>query len=148
MKIRNFVAAIGIPALLAISNAAAAQQATCGTALYQLQAYAAQVNQVAQFEYYQGIPYRCGYNAYCGNAQLYQLQQWYGFQASQVNGWYQQLVSQCASQAPVGQRRRKPGSDDLEQGIDEQSLEELEVDDEDKTVVLRIPDNPKGFRPQ
>ncbi|WAC24918.1 hypothetical protein [Blastomonas sp. SL216] len=132
----------------AINAPASAQSTTCGSALYQLQAYAGQVNQVANAELYQGIPMRCGYNAYCGNSQLLQLNQWYANQSYLINGWYQQLVSMCASTDDRNRKRRNPADSDIENGIDEESIEELEVDDEDRTVVLRIPSTPRGFSPR
>lgn len=148
MKSRLIGAVLAFTSMTFLTSPAAAQSSTCGSALYQLQSYAAQVNQAANFEFHHGIPMRCGGNPYCGNTQLYQLNQWYSFQSNQINGWYQQLVAECATQAPPRQRNRRPGSRDIETGIDEESIEDLEVDDEDKTVVLRIPDNPRGFRPQ
>lgn len=118
-------------------------QTTCGDGVSQLQAYISQVNQIAYYEYSQGIGMRCMGNMQCGYYLLAQLNQWYNYQASLANTWYMQLARQCSSQSPT---RLNRGS--VDSGIDEEAVEEMEVDDEDKTVVLRIPDNPRGFRPR
>lgn len=131
-------------ALTAGSLATAANaQSTCGDALFKLQNYVQQVNYAANYEYNQGIAMRCGGNWQCGNILLGQLQQWYMFQANSVNNWYMQLARQCSSERPSPIDRG-----DVDEGISEKDIEQLEVDDEDKTVALRIPDNPRGFRPR
>ena len=129
--------ALGVPTT---ANA----QSTCGDALAQLQSYAGQVNQITYYEYNQGIAMRCYGNPMCANYMLLQLQQWYAYQANSVNNWYMQLARQCAE--PSARQPLPRG--DVEEGIDEDAIEELEVDDEDRTVVLRIPDNPRGFQPR
>ena len=127
-----------------LSSAGAAQaQTTCGDGTAQLQAYIVQVNQIANYEYYQGVGQRCVANYQCSSYLLMQLQQWYAYQTNLVNGWYMQLARQCTTQRPAPIR-----TGDVEDPIDETAVEELEVDDEDKTVVLRIPDNPRGFQPR
>lgn len=116
----------------------------CGMALQQLQGYAQRVNMVVNTEYYQGIPMRCGMNPYCQQALLAQLNQWYMQQAGMVNTWYQQIAMACSSGSP-GQL---PGSQTSEigGGINTDVIEELSVDDEDRTVKITIPKNPKGFK--
>jgi hypothetical protein len=69
-------------------------------------------------------------------------------QSSLVNAWYGQLVQACSSD-PGGGRARIPGRPPAGDGpgqIDEDTIEDIEVDREDKTVRIRIPSNPKGFR--
>ena len=131
--------------LCMLSAAETAQaQTTCGDGVNQLQAYIVQVNYTANTEYNQGIAMRCMGNYQCASYLLAQLQQWYAYQTNLVNGWYMQLARQCTSQ----QQPRPINTGNVEDPIDEGAVEELDVDDEDKTVVLRIPDNPRGFRPR
>lgn len=127
--------------------AANAQTSTCGSAVSQLQNYVAQVNAFASSEYNQGIPMRCGGNPNCMQWWLGQLNGWYMQQTNLVNGWYGQLTQQCTHQsgAPGRIRNRRPSNDDPGE-IDESSIEDIRVDDEDKTVRIRIPSSPKGFR--
>lgn len=133
-----FVFSMGAPSM------AYAQQ-TCGAAQMQLQQYVVQVNQIANYEYYQGIGLRCSGNAFCANTLLQQLNAWYLQQSYAVNNWYMMLVRQCSSESS---RRPPPiSSGDISDGISEEAVETLEVDDEDRTVAIRIPDNPAGFRP-
>lgn len=139
MSAKHFI--LGLCLLAGAESARA--QTTCGDGVNQLQAYIVQVNQVANYEYNQGIAMRCMGNYQCGSYLLMQLQQWYAYQTNLVNGWYMQLATQCTSQRPS-----PIDTGGVEDPIDEGKVEELEVDDEDKTVVLRIPDNPRGFRPR
>ena len=130
------------------SESSAQSQMTCGNAQYQLQQYAAQVNQVANLEYYQGIGQRCYGNQYCMNTLLGQLNAWYQQQASLVNQWYYKISVDCSGQRPdrdsLPGRGAKAGSAE----IDEDAIDELEVDREDDTVAIVIPDNPRGFKPR
>lgn len=123
-------------------------QNTCGSATMQLQGYIAQVNQLAQNEYSSGIPSRCGYNQQCSYWWLGQLNQWYAMQSNQVNAWYMQIARTCSSSQSTQRIDRGQVDNGGITEIDEDAVEELDVDDEDKTVVLRIPDSPAGFRPR
>ena len=118
-------------------------QTTCGEAQQQLQNYIAQVNEKANVEYFQAIPARCGTNFQCGNWWIGQLNAWYANEGARVNYWYTQLSVLCTTN-PIRPRPIPRGNP--AEGIDDDAVEDLEVDDEDKTVVLRIPDNPRGFR--
>ncbi|HEX6996441.1 MAG TPA: hypothetical protein VF339_20085 [Gammaproteobacteria bacterium] len=124
----------------------ASAQSTCGQAVWQLQQYAINVNGIASAEYYQGIPARCAGNPICMQAWLGQLNAWYVQQTALVNNWYAQLVLQCTQQGP-GNRRlgRRPGGDRPGE-IDITPIEDLEIDDEDRAVRIRIPSTPNGFR--
>lgn len=137
---------IGTTFLAASVNAQ--QPVSCGIAQQQLQGYVSQVNQVANWEYMQGIPMRCGYNGQCAQWWLSQLNMWYAQQAQLVNGWYQQIAMQCAGQSSPGQIAQN--DEDLGGGepIDEGAIEDMDIDDEDKTVRIKIPSNPKGFKPR
>lgn len=130
-------------AVLMNSAGSANAQATCGWAVAQLQNYVYKVNQVANYEFNQGIAIRCNWNQQCGYFLLGQLNQWYLYQAGLVNNWYNQLARQCSSERAPPLDRGSP-----QEGINENQIEELEVDDEDRTVALRIPDNPRGFNPR
>jgi len=77
---------------------------------------------------------------------LAQLNGWYMQQTGLVNGWYNQISQQCTQDRSPGRvRGRRPSTDDPGE-IDETSIEDIKVDDEDKTVRIRIPSNPKGFK--
>jgi len=146
MKYLRYTLAAGL--LLAASPflAHAQQEIACASAVSQLQAYVQQVNAIAQTEYYQGIPARCGYNAYCAQVLLQQLSAWYAQQSMQVNQWYSAIARQCSSSsAPVPPRSsvRKRQSDP---GEEIENVEDLKVDDEDKTVKIKIPSKPSGYR--
>jgi hypothetical protein len=108
-----------------------------------------QVNVFANSEFYQGIPYRCGANPACMQWWLGQLNAWYAQQARLVNGWYGQLNRECTALESRNSRKqvrvRRPTSDDPGE-LDDEPIEDLEVDDEDRTVRIRIPDTPRGFR--
>ncbi|MBX3332170.1 MAG: hypothetical protein KF722_17330 [Nitrospira sp.] len=113
--------------------------------MQQLQAYAQQVNYVANLEYYQGIPMKCGMNTMCQYQLLSQLNQWYMQQASMVNNWYQQITMTCASGSAGDMGNEEAGTDHPGK-INESSIEDLTIDDEDKTVKIKIPKTPKGFK--
>lgn len=132
----------------AATSVEAQQPVSCGMAQQQLQGYVSQVNQVANWEYVQGIPMRCGYNGQCTQWWLYQLNMWYAQQSQLVNGWYQQIATQCAGQSNPGEIAQT--DDDLDGGepINESAIEDMDIDDEDKSVRIRIPSNPKGFKPR
>jgi hypothetical protein len=117
---------------------------TCGMALQQLQMYVARVNQIAQFEYQQGIPMRCQGNPMCGQAMFQQLNYWYTQQAGMVNSYYMQISTQCSSSGPTSLPQRAD-STGLPR-VSERDVKTLDVDDEDKTVKIRIPSTPQGFR--
>lgn len=123
-----------------------AQSNTCGMAVSQLQHYVSQVNAVANSEYYQGIPMRCGVNPNCMAWWLQQLNAWYMQQSAMVNNWYAQLSHLCTSNRPSGGVRVNRTTRDTPGGLDKDAVDELEVDDEDKSVAIKIPSNPRGFR--
>ena len=120
--------------------APAAAQNTCGMALQQLQMYVAQVNQIANFEYQQGIGMRCGGNPMCVQGMLQQLNFWYGQQRNMVNGYYMQIAQQCSSSGPV-QMPQQSGD-----RMNERDVKTLDIDDHDKTARIRIPSTPQGFQ--
>ena len=74
---------------------------------------------------------------------LHQLNVWYSQQSALVNNWYSRISLNCSSQAPGRDLR---GSDIGD--LDPDEIEDLEVDDEDRTVRIRIPNNPRGFEPR
>lgn len=144
----QFILFISVSTTLALAPLNAHAQNTCGAAQFQLQQYVAQVNQVANFEYYQGIPQRCHGNQMCMANLLQQLNYWYQGQASQVNQWYSRIAMECTSETPSASdmpgRRARAGETD----ISEEAIDELEVANEDDTVAIVIPDTPSGFRPR
>lgn len=141
LKLRCTIAA----ALVLASSTSSAQSLTCGVAVQQLQHFVAQVNAFANSEYYQGIPLRCGPNPQCVQWWLGQLNSWYAQQTNLVNGWYQQIGRECSS-GPQPAPIEADEADDSGPGeLDDEAIEDLEVDDEDKTVRIRIPSTPRGF---
>lgn len=144
---RSRIAGASLAVTFLLAGGAAAQ-VPCGTAVSQLQYYVSQVNQVAVFEYYQGIPARCFGNAYCAQAQLFQLDAWYRQQSLLVNDWYGRITAACTA-GGVAQRlptRRDESSN--RRRMDETAIEDLEVDDEDRTVRIRIPETADGYEPR
>ena len=143
----RLVIGLGVLLLLAfLPKPVQAQSLTCSNAIAQLQSYAAQVNQVANFEFYQGIQMRCGWNQMCRQMAAQQVNMWYMQEATRVNGWHSQIVQACAA---AGGRERRPGRPPAGGSpgqIDESAIEDIKVDDEDKTVRIRIPSNPQGFK--
>lgn len=130
---------------IAAATSPALAQTNCGQAVTQLQSYAQQVNAVAQQAYYQGIPMQCGWNQQCQYMMLSELNAWYEQQAQLVNSWYMQIQQQCNRQQappPVRSRARRNAPPEM----DENRLSELEVDKEDRTVRIRIPSTPQGYR--
>lgn len=136
---------LSVSLILGLAHAAEAQSMRCGAAVQQLQAYAQQVNYVANVEYYQGIPMKCGMNTMCQYQLLSQLNQWYMQQAGMVNNWYRQIAMTCAS-GSVGDLGNEEQGTDHPGKIDESGIEDLTIDDADKTVRIRIPKTPSGFR--
>lgn len=134
-----------IVVMLCVSHSVQAQPTmSCGIAQQQLQGYVGQVNYVANYEYTQGIPMRCGFNVQCQTWWFTQLNMWYSQQAQQVNNWYQQIAIQCTEdQNPKSITKITSKSS----SINDDAIEDLEIDDEDKTVRIKIPSNPKGFNP-
>jgi hypothetical protein len=138
-------------------------QMNCGTAVQQLQSYAAQVNQIYQNEYWQIIPnQRCpAFDAWgnpyapamvqnCRMQWLSSLNTWYATQCNYVNNWYAQIASACTND-DSGRNRPAPDEtpDGGEQGseIDTDEIEDLAVGvDDEKTVRIRIPKTAAGFR--
>ena len=126
-------------------NVSAADTMQCGSAASQLQQYVNQVNYVANFEYYQGIPNSCMWAQPCMYQKLGMLNAWYMQQTHLVNGWYRQIVTACTDSGSQDldsddQTDTRPGK------IDEEQIKDLEIDDEDKSVRIKIPSNPKGFK--
>lgn len=151
MNTRNGMLCALIVGLLSATQPLGAQtgSTTCGLAVAQLQSYVGQVNAFASAEFQQGIPYRCQGNPSCMNWWLVQLNGWYTEQARMVNGWYSQLNRECTDRRPGSRDRRvrvrRPTADDPGE-LDEEVVDDMEVDDEDRTVRIRIPDSPRGFR--
>ncbi|MDB5873779.1 MAG: hypothetical protein JWQ07_3221 [Ramlibacter sp.] len=135
-------------AMLFTASPAISQSLTCGTAVSRLQQYVAGVNQFANGEYYQAIPARCGGNQQCMYWWLQQLNGWYMQQSNAVNGWYQQIQAGCSNDSSGKKPKRitKKQPRDAAPELDEEDVASLEVDDEDKTVRIRIPSNPSGYR--
>jgi hypothetical protein len=146
----RLVPAVLVFALGFTANVSAqAPTTTCGEAVGQLQGYVQRVNAFANSEYYYGIPSRCMGNGACMQWWLAQLNAWYFQQSNLVNGWYSQIVTQCT--APTRRPTRKnvqltKSSEEEVGGLDENAVEDLQVDDEDKTVRIKIPKTPNGFR--
>ncbi len=145
--------AIAIIAAIYPTSAIAQGSMTCGVAVSQLQTYVAQVNAFANNEYLYGIPGRCGLNGYCRQGWLQQLNAWYVQQAALVNGWYGQIVAECSAKGSSGSRagsgrrvRSKAATDDDPGELDEEAVKSIDVDDEDKTVRIKIPSTPAGYK--
>jgi hypothetical protein len=133
--------------LVLLLTSEAAFSNTCGIAVSQLQNYVLQVNTAANTAYYNYIPMQCGPNPMCQQTLLNQLNNWYMQQTYQVNAWYSQIVQQCSQQSPqIGRIPSSRPSDSGPGEIDEDTVKDIEVDDEDKTVRIKIPSTPKGFR--
>src|SRR5579871_2641095 len=119
---------------------------SCAVAPMQLQQYIDQVNQIAAYWVYQGIPLSCGNNQYCQNAVFQQLNIWYQQQAAIVNQFYYTIAVTCTQDAGPDKNRfshSRPEERPMEKG----AANDLLVDNnEDKTVTIVIPDNPVGFR--
>ena len=151
---------------LAQSKFSFGQYTDCGKAVTQLQNYAAQVNQIYQYEYWTAIPnQRCpAFDAWgrpfnpqvvqnCRWQTLTYLNQWYGQQSNLVNNWYIQIMQGCStnpqrtpSDGPAP--RQKSGGDENEQ-IDTEQIEDLTAGiDEDKAVRISIPKTASGFKPR
>jgi hypothetical protein len=137
---------LGIVLYCGLTVSASAQMNTCGMALQQLQMYVGRVNQTAQYEYYQGIPMRCRGNPMCGQAMLQQLNFWYAQQSNMVNNYYMQISAQCSSGPPTPLERRP--DDTGSPRISERDVKTVQIDDEDRTVRIKIPSTPQGFVPQ
>jgi hypothetical protein len=143
MRMIIIVAAIIVNLFYDSVSVHAQQSISCGIAQHQLQGYVNQVNNIANFEFSQGIPMRCGFNGQCTNWLLFQLNSWYSQQTQLVNVWYQKIAIKCTSDSSPG---RIEGS--IEEPIEEDAIDEMVIDDEDKTVKIKIPKNPNGFSPK
>ena len=143
----RFLAGLGaVVLILGPVHRARAQNLSCANAVDQLQSYASQVNRVAMFESNEGIPVRCGWNAVCRELGMQQLSAWYAQQAYLVNGWYAQISQACAAGAS---RQRPPAETPRSRDsrrISEENIQELRIDDEDRTVRIKIPSTPQGYR--
>lgn len=137
---RSVQTALVLTSLLAMNSsiALAQNEVACGAAVSQLQAYVQQVNTIAQVEYSQGIRARCGYNGYCAQALLQQLSAWYAQQSMLVNQWYTTIARQCSTR-PTARKRQSDPSEQIEDAAD------IKVDNEDKTVRIKIPSKPSGY---
>jgi hypothetical protein len=145
---QNLLKQAAIIGVALIISPEADAQTQCNEAPAALQQYVGQVNQVANFWYFQGIPQRCFRNPMCASAMLQQLNFWYQQQANLVNQWYSQIAVQCTNSRPTKDdmpfRDAKPGKD-----VDSSAIDDLDVDaNDDKTVAIVIPDTPSGFRPK
>jgi hypothetical protein len=142
-KSRNWLVSM----ILLLLTSEAALSNTCGIAVSQLQNYVYQVNSAANTAYYNYIPMQCGYNPMCQQTLLNQLNNWYMQQTYQVNAWYSQILQQCNQQPPQIGKIPNTGQSDSRPGkIDEDTVKDIKVDDEDKTVRIRIPSTPEGFK--
>lgn len=66
-----------------------------------------------------------------------------------VNGWYSTIAMTCAARENRGSHKKlkvKKPTEDSPGEIDEDSVDDLKVDDDDKTVRIQIPSSPKGFK--
>lgn len=132
-----------------VTSTNAKAQATCGDAVARLQHYIGGVNTFAHTEYHQGIPLRCGGNPVCMQAGLQQLNAWYFSQSTMVNNWYSQIVANCSTSTASPDRLTVPSRQvrrDAPPELDEDEISSIDVDDEDKTVRIRIPSNPMGYQ--
>lgn len=139
MHSQRLVLTLLAAALISAAKASAQAPISCESAVSQLQAYAQQVNAIAQVEYYQGIPARCGMNAYCAQALLTQLTAWFGQQSTQINNWYTTIQRVCSERRTA----RRPKQTDPTEAID---VDDLDVEQDDRQVRIRIPSNPSGYR--
>jgi hypothetical protein len=156
---------ISLSAVLAITSSAVSQTVDCGTAVQQLHNYAAQVNQIYNYEYWQGIPVRCpAFDGYgrpfhpqlvqdCRNQMLYSLNQWYAQQSYFINNTYNQIAQGCSTSS---RQRRMPvpdpddfdGTDQVDD-IDVDEIDDLTLGmDEDKAIRIKIPNTAAGFKPR
>lgn len=160
--------------MLTLTNLGLAQSTSCGQAVAQLQNYAAQVNQIYQYEYWTAIPnQRCPQVVWqCCNqwGQQYQmavnpqvvqncrwqmlsnLNQWYGQQSNYVNNSYVQIMQGCATNPKSTSSKPAPkqiNTDDENSEIDTEQIEEMTAGiDEDKAIPIKIPKTASGFKPK
>lgn len=125
-----------------------AQEVLCASAVNQLNAYAGEVNRVANYEYYQGIPMRCGPNIMCQQTLLYQLNAWYQQNANNANNWYATIIRECSQNTGPRTLGGNRGDDEQAPEINTSRIEDIEIEDQDQTVRIRIPSSPNGFNPQ
>jgi len=144
---------IGFLLLMTPISLLAQGNVTCGVALSQLQSYVQGVNAFANAEYYQNIPARCavatpfGFQVHpvCAQTWLQQLNAWYMQQSVLVNQWYTQINQQCTANPST--TRRIPASKSSEAPrLDEKTLDQVKIDDEDKSVRIKIPSTPGGYK--
>lgn len=151
--------------LLFTVTGSSAQSTNCTQAVFQLQQYATQVNQMYQNEYWSIIPNsRCPagdqwgrpFNPVvvqnCRAQMLGYLNQWYAQQCNYVNTLYVQITRGCAtggmdvSNTPAPDPTR--GSEENVQ-INTGQIEELTAGvSEEKAVRITIPKTPTGFKPR
>jgi hypothetical protein len=148
-RLRLVISVLALALGLTANTLAQTPATTCGEAVGQLQGYVQRVNAFANNEYYYGIPGRCGGNPGCMQWWLVQLNSWYAQQSNLVNGWYSQIVTQCMAPTQRPTRKSVPltkSSEEVAGGLDEDAVQDLQVDDEDKTVRIKIPKTPNGFK--
>jgi len=132
----------GLALLNFAPGVAVAQNILCGSAVYQLQSYVANVNQIANYEYNQGIIMRCGPNIACQQTLLYQLNSWYQQQYNLANSWYATINNECSSSSSSSTLGGNVGNQQNPPQIQTSRIENIDVDDEDQTVRIRIPSSP------
>ena len=88
---------------------------------------------------------KCGMHTGCQYQLLSQLNHWYMQQSAMVNNWYHQIAATCASES-VGDLGNNDQDADHPGHIDEDSIKDLTIDDKDKTVRIKIPRNPSGYK--
>jgi len=95
-------------------------------------------------EYYNRIPMRCGWNAFCQQQSRIRLNSWYQYQSGRVNRWYRSLYEDCSGRRAPGDVGGAEVGNELNTG----QIENIPIDDQDTTTRLRIPGTPAGFQPQ
>lgn len=131
--------------LFLLPTPALAQQVTCGMAQYQLQQYVFQVNNFASIEANQNIPGRCGVNWACANWWYQQLNMWYAQQAYMVNNYYRQIAQECTNNPNQNYFPTHGPVDARNNQIPDDATDDLDIDDVDKTLAIRIPNSPPAF---
>lgn len=143
----------------------AISQIDCHTALNNLHAYAGQINNIYNNEYWRAIPLqRCPAVDFAGrpfnpvvvqNCRLNllgQLNNWYGQQCQYINNWYVQIFRGCSIDQSTSVIRPAPSpisGKNENQKIDTKQISDLTsgIDDE-RVIKIRIPSTAEGFRPK
>lgn len=74
------------------------------------------------------------------------LTAWHRQQSLQVNRWYVQIARECSSGRAPPRPASPSGSSGPPSDIDEGTIDDLEIDEEDKTVAIKIPSTPEGYQ--